>query len=58
MRRDAVWEYLKGALWALPTLAVLLALALGSGLSQVEISKDSPLSAFVFQGQPMMRDRC
>jgi uncharacterized membrane protein len=50
MRREAVWEYLKGALWALPTLAVLLALALGSGLSQVEISNDSPVSALVFQG--------
>jgi uncharacterized membrane protein len=50
MRREAVWEYLKGALWALPSLAVLLALALGSGLSQIEVSKDSPVSAFVFQG--------
>jgi uncharacterized membrane protein len=50
MQRDAAWEYLRGALWVLPTMAVLLALALGSGLSAVEISDDSPLSSFVFQG--------
>lgn len=49
MRREAAWEYLRGALWALPTLSVLLALAAGYGLSSVELSAHSKL---VFQGTP------
>jgi len=47
MRREAVWEYLRGALWALPTLAVIVALAAGYALSQVEVPVNS---RFVFQG--------
>jgi uncharacterized membrane protein len=47
MRREAVWEYLRGALWALPTLSVLLALIVGYALSSIEVSASSPL---VFQG--------
>ena len=47
MRREAAWEYLRGALWAVPTLAVLVALALGSALSQVEVA---PGARLVFQG--------
>ena len=49
MRREAAWEYLRGALWALPTLSVLLALVLGSVLSSIDVSASSPL---VFQGTP------
>jgi uncharacterized membrane protein len=49
MRREAAWEYLRGALWALPTLAVLAALAVGSVLSSIDVSASSPL---VFQGTP------
>jgi uncharacterized membrane protein len=49
MRREAAWEYLRGALWALPTLAVLLALIAGSVLSSIDVAADSPL---VFQGTP------
>ena len=50
MRRDAVVEYLKGALWALPALAVALALAVGSILSRVEVPNESPWSILLFQG--------
>ena len=49
MRRDAVWEYLRGALWVLPTIAVMVALGAGLALSQVEVSSTS---RFVFQGTP------
>ena len=27
IRREAMWEYLRGSLWALPTVSVVLALA-------------------------------
>ncbi len=47
MRREAAWEYLRGALWALPTAAVLVALAAGYGLSQIEATAES---RFLFQG--------
>ncbi len=47
MRREAAWEYLRGALWVMPTAAVVVALAAGSGLSQVDMSADNRL---VFQG--------
>ena len=47
MRREAAWEYVRGALWVLPTTAVFAALAAGSILSQIDLSAESPL---VFQG--------
>jgi len=50
VRREAAWEYLRGALWALPTLAVVLALVAGSGLSLVSIDPESPLNGLLFQG--------
>lgn len=50
MRREAVWEYLRGALWALPTVAVVLALIAGSVLAQVDIEPDSPFKPLLFQG--------
>jgi len=49
VRREAVWEYLRGALWVLPTIAVALALGVGYVLSQPEVS---PTRWFVFQGTP------
>ena len=50
MRREAAWEYLRGALWALPSLAVVLALVAGSGLSYVQLEPGAPLAQFLFQG--------
>ena len=50
MTREAAKERLRGALWALPTLAVFLALILGSVLSGITISPDSGLAPLVFQG--------
>jgi len=50
VRREAAGEYLRGALWALPTLAVVLALIAGSGLSYVQVPPGSSLSRLVFQG--------
>ncbi|MGW5239259.1 DUF2254 domain-containing protein [Monashia sp. NPDC004114] len=50
MRREAAMEYLRGALWAMPTLAVVLALILGSALSSITIDASSGLARLVFQG--------
>jgi uncharacterized membrane protein len=50
VRREAAWEYLRGALWALPSLAVVLALVAGSGLSYVQLDPGSSLNQFLFQG--------
>lgn len=50
VQRDATWEYLRGALWVIPSLAVLAALLVGSVLSLVDIGPDSPLHPLVFQG--------
>jgi uncharacterized membrane protein len=50
MRRDAAVEYLRGALWAMPTAAVGVALVAGSVLSSITIDPDSSLAVLVFQG--------
>jgi uncharacterized membrane protein len=50
LRRDAAGEYLRGALWALPTVAVVLALIAGSVLALVDIAPDSAFHPLVFQG--------
>jgi uncharacterized membrane protein len=50
LRRDAAGEYLRGALWALPTVAVVLALIAGSVLALVDIGPDSAFHPLVFQG--------
>jgi uncharacterized membrane protein len=44
IRRDALSEYVRGSLWVLPTLSVLVALAAGSLLSLVRIGPHSPLA--------------
>jgi uncharacterized membrane protein len=49
VRREAAWEYLRGALWVLPTLAVLISLVVGTSLSAIEVPADS---WYVFQGTP------
>ncbi|GAB7006983.1 DUF2254 domain-containing protein [Nocardioides sp. AN3] len=49
VRREAAWEYLRGALWVLPTIAVVLALGAGYLLSRIEVSS---ARWYVFQGTP------
>jgi uncharacterized membrane protein len=49
MRREVLWEYIRGALWVLPTIAVVMALGIGLMLSQIEVSSTR---WFVFQGTP------
>jgi uncharacterized membrane protein len=49
MGRGALREYVRGALWVLPTLSVLAALAAGAVLSSVRVGPRSPLA---FQGTP------
>jgi uncharacterized membrane protein len=49
VHRDALREYVRGSLWVLPTLSVLVALAAGSLLSAVSVGSRSPLA---FQGTP------
>jgi uncharacterized membrane protein len=43
-------DYLKGALWVYPAVAVVLALLAGAGLSAISVSPDSRLEPFLFQG--------
>ena len=47
MGRGVLREYVRGSLWVLPTLSVLIALAVGALLSSVSIGARSPLA---FQG--------
>ena len=47
LRRDEVGEYVRGSLWVLPTLSVLVALVVGSLLSLVDVDSHSVLA---FQG--------
>ena len=50
MRREAAIEYLRGALWVMPTAAVGLALIAGSVLSSITIDRGSTFALLVFQG--------
>ena len=54
IRRSVRWftlkEYVGGALWVLPSLAGLLALAAGYGISQIDVRPDSRLNWIAFQG--------
>ncbi|MFC9789501.1 DUF2254 domain-containing protein [Rhodococcus sp. NPDC127528] len=52
LRREAVWENMRGALWVLPTIAVVVALVLGSALSTVNPRPGSWLNRLAFQGTP------
>jgi uncharacterized membrane protein len=49
VRREAAVEYVRGALWVLPTLAVVVALAAGFALARINVPADA---WFVFQGTP------
>ncbi|MFD0569050.1 DUF2254 domain-containing protein [Kitasatospora gansuensis] len=49
-RVESLREYLGGALWVLPGVAVVLALVAGSVLSQIDIPPDSPLDPLAFAG--------
>ena len=49
VRREAALEYLRGALWVMPTVAVVIALAAGFALARIEVPADA---WFVFQGTP------
>jgi uncharacterized membrane protein len=47
---EALREYAGGALWVLPCLAALVALAAGYGMSQIRLEEGSFLARFAFQG--------
>jgi uncharacterized membrane protein len=49
-RRRVIQDYLAGALWVLPTLAVVVFLLAGAALSSVEVDAGSPLAKLAFQG--------
>jgi hypothetical protein len=49
-RREEVGEYVRGSLWVLPGIAVLVALIAGSVLSLVPVPRDGLLYKLVFQG--------
>jgi len=54
IRRSVGWkalqEYVGGALWVMPSIAALIALAAGYLLSQIDVAPDSRLSWLAFQG--------
>jgi uncharacterized membrane protein len=50
VRWFAVKEYAGGALWVLPSVAALVALAAGYGMSQIEVGPDSRLRWLACQG--------
>jgi len=43
-------DYLRGALWVYPTLAVVAALGVGAGLSAIDIPRDAWVQHLLFQG--------
>ena len=53
-RRALAWEaakeYASGALWVLPSLSALLALAVGFTMSQIRVARGSLLDRLAFQG--------
>jgi uncharacterized membrane protein len=53
----ALKEYVGGALWVLPTAAALIALAVGYGVSQIDVRPGSRLRWVAFQGLPMTLER-
>lgn len=48
--RQAFKEYVGGALWVMPSIAALIALAAGYGLSQIDVPPGSRLDWLAFQG--------
>lgn len=49
-RREALWEYERGALWVLPGVAVVGSLLLGGLLSSINVPQHSVLHYLVFEG--------
>ncbi len=49
-RRGAVREYVGGALWVLPAIAVAVSLVAGAVLAQFEVEADSAFGRLLFQG--------
>ena len=49
-RRGAVREYVGGALWVLPTIAVVVSLVAGAVLAQFEVDSDTGFGRLLFQG--------
>ena len=50
VRHGALREYLNGALWALPTISVVIVLAVGALLSTVELDRGSLLGWLSYRG--------
>jgi uncharacterized membrane protein len=50
IHRVALQDHLRGALWVLPGVSVLVALVAGSVLSKIDLGRDSPLDSVLFQG--------
>lgn len=50
VRETGVRDYLRGALWAYPTIAVLAALAAGTTLARISVPQDSWAHRLLFQG--------
>ena len=51
-RRRFLWDYLRGALWVLPSVSIVAFLAAGAVLSRVSVGEDSPLRGLAFRGTP------
>jgi uncharacterized membrane protein len=49
-RQGSFVEYLRGSLWVMPALGVVVALGVGAILSQVSIPQHSPAHVLAFQG--------
>ena len=49
-RRRVVSDWVRGALWVLPTVSVVVFLLAGAVLSRVQVEEGSPLAALAFQG--------
>ena len=52
VRHRVFWDHIRGALWVLPTVSVVIFLVAGAVVSRVSISDDSPLRWLAFQGTP------
>lgn len=50
VRRDALKEYVAGALWVLPSMCAVIALAAGFTLSHIQVGLHSRFSFLAFQG--------
>lgn len=49
-RTEGLWEYARGALWVLPGISLIAALALGAVLAKVHVPATAPVQRLLFQG--------